>query len=64
VGESFGRQGKIVGTGGQGRTINRSGGRTSYDGKRIAVGLDPFDLANALQNTGLISPASAASCHR
>jgi hypothetical protein len=64
VGENFGGQSKIVATDGQGRTIDRSGGSTSYYGKRIAVGLDPLYLANALQNAGLISPASTASCHR
>ena len=61
--ENLGRQSKIVATHSKGRTINRAGGCASDDRKRIAVGLNPFYLANAFKNTDLISTASTPACH-
>ena len=59
----MGRRSKIVATGSKGAAIHRSGGSASNDRERIATGLDPFDLANALQNTCLVSAASTSPCH-
>src|SRR5450759_2817097 len=58
-----GSQGEIVATGGSGTTVNCSGGGASYYGKGVALGLNPLDFADALENTGLISAASTSACH-
>src|SRR5271165_6314583 len=54
---------KIAATCGQSGAINRSRGSASYDRKRITLCSGAFQLANALENTGLISAASTASRH-
>src|ERR1019366_4452797 len=58
-----GSQGEIVATRGSGTTVNRSGGGASYYRKGVALGFNPLDFANALENAGLISAASASARH-
>lgn len=58
-----GCQSKIVATCGKSNTVNRSRGGASDDRKRITLGLDAFQLANAFENTSLISAASTAARH-
>jgi len=57
------RQGKIIATGSQGTAIDRSRGSASDQRKRIAMSLNPFDLTNAFQDTGLIGAPGATSRH-
>jgi soluble cytochrome b562 len=61
--DNLGGQSKIVATHGKAGTINGSGRCASDYRKGIAVSLDPLDLTNAFQNTGLIGAASAPTGH-
>src|ERR1022692_1024704 len=61
--DHLGGQRKIVATHREAGAVDRSGGSASDYGKGIAVRLNSFDLANALQNAGLIRAASTSACH-
>src|SRR5580700_7308259 len=54
---------KIVAAYGQAGAIDRSGGGASDDGEGVAVRLNSGNLANALQNAGLISAAGTSAGH-
>src|SRR5579863_8798203 len=61
--KKLGRKSKIVAARGQTSAIDRSRGSASYDGKRIAFGLNALQLADALEHAGLVSATCPAARH-